>query len=77
MLNNVTVRIVDFSARYRWPVIVVGSLLMVATACFDYARFTITTDVHHLIFPVLLLVSSESNHTSGVYPTIHLSASFS
>ena len=49
MLNNVIVRIVDFSASYRWPVIVVGSLLMVVTACFDYGRFTITTDVEALI----------------------------
>jgi hypothetical protein len=53
MLNNVVVGIVDFSARYRWPVIVIGSLLMVATACFDYARFTITTDVEALISPSL------------------------
>jgi len=49
MLKKVIVRIVDFSARYRWPVIVVGGLLMVATTCFDYARFTITTDVEALI----------------------------
>jgi hypothetical protein len=49
MLNNTIVRTVDFSVRYRWPVIVVASLLMVATACFDYARFTITTDVEALI----------------------------
>jgi hopanoid biosynthesis associated RND transporter like protein HpnN len=49
MLNTVVVRIVDFCAHYRWPVIVAGSLLMVATACFDYARFAITTDVEALI----------------------------
>jgi uncharacterized protein len=49
MLNNIIVRIVDFSASHRWLVIVVGSLLMVTTACFDYARFTITTDVEALI----------------------------
>jgi uncharacterized protein len=49
MLISIIVRIVDFSARYRWVVIIVGSLLMVATACFDYARFAITTDVQALI----------------------------
>jgi len=53
MLNNIIVCVVDFSARYRWPVIIVGSLLMVATACFDYVRFTITTDVEALISPSL------------------------
>ena len=49
MLNSVIVLIVDFCARHRWPVIVIGTLLMVATAGFDYARFTITTNVEALI----------------------------
>jgi len=49
MLNSVIVRIVEFSARHRWPVIIFGGLLMVATACFDYYRFSITTDVEALI----------------------------
>jgi hypothetical protein len=49
MLNTVVVYVVEFSARYRWPVIIFGSLLMVATACFDYYRFAITTDVEALI----------------------------
>jgi len=49
MLNTVIVYVVEFSARYRWPVIIFGSLLMVATACFDYYRFAITTDVEALI----------------------------
>ena len=49
MLNSVIVRIVDFCARHRWPVIVIGTFLMVATAGFDYQRFSITTDVEALI----------------------------
>jgi hopanoid biosynthesis associated RND transporter like protein HpnN len=49
MLNSIIVSIVDFCARHRWPVIVVGTLLMVATGGFDYERFSITTDVEALI----------------------------
>jgi hopanoid biosynthesis associated RND transporter like protein HpnN len=49
MLNSVIVSIVDFCARHRWPVIAIGTLLMVATAGFDYKRFSITTDVEALI----------------------------
>jgi uncharacterized protein len=49
MLNSVIVRTVDFCARQRWPVIAIGTLLMVATAGFDYERFSITTDVEALI----------------------------
>jgi uncharacterized protein len=49
MLNSVIVRIVDFCARHRWLVILIGTLLMAATAGFDYERFSITTDVEALI----------------------------
>jgi uncharacterized protein len=49
MLNSVIVSIVDFCARRRLPVIAIGALLMVATAGFDYDRFSITTDVEALI----------------------------
>jgi uncharacterized protein len=49
MLNAVIVSIVDVCARHRWPVILIGTLLMVATAGFDYERFSITTDVEALI----------------------------
>jgi len=49
MLNAAIVSIVDFCARHRRPVIVIGALLMVATAGFDYERFSITTDVEALI----------------------------
>jgi hopanoid biosynthesis associated RND transporter like protein HpnN len=53
MLNSIMVRVVDFCARYRWPVIVVGILLTTATAGFDYERFSITTDVEALISQTL------------------------
>jgi hopanoid biosynthesis associated RND transporter like protein HpnN len=49
MLNSIVVRVVDFCARYPWPVIVVGILLTAATTGFDYERFSITTDVEKLI----------------------------
>jgi uncharacterized protein len=53
MLNSIVVRVVDFCARYRWPVIVVGVMLTAATAGFDYDRFSITTDVEALISQTL------------------------
>jgi hypothetical protein len=49
MSNSIIVSIVDFCALHRWPVIVAGTLLMAATAGFDYERFSITTDVEALI----------------------------
>ena len=49
MLSTFVVRIVNFSASYRWPVIVAGSILMLVTAGFDYAEFKISTDVEALI----------------------------
>ena len=38
-----------FAPVIAWPVILIGTLLMVATAGFDYERFSITTDVEALI----------------------------
>jgi len=49
MMNSAIVRIVDFCARHRWIVIAAGVLLMVATAAYDVARFSINTDVESLI----------------------------
>jgi hopanoid biosynthesis associated RND transporter like protein HpnN len=49
MMNSAIVRIVDFCARYRWAVIACGTLLMIATAGYDAARFSINTDVESLI----------------------------
>jgi len=49
MINSVIVLVVDFCARHRWPVIIIGIVMMVATAGFDYERFSITTDVEALI----------------------------
>jgi uncharacterized protein len=49
MINSAIVRIVDFCARYRWTVIIAGTLLMVGAAVFDAARFSINTDIEGLI----------------------------
>jgi hypothetical protein len=43
------VRIVDFCVRHRWIVIVSGVLLMVTTAAYAAARFSINTNVESLI----------------------------
>ena len=48
-MNSAIVRIVDFCAQYRWMVAIAGTLLMVGTAAFDAARFSINTDVEGLI----------------------------
>ncbi len=49
MMNSAIVRTVDFCARYRWLVIVAATLLMLGTAAFDAARFSVNTDVESLI----------------------------
>ncbi len=49
MLSSVVVRIVDFCARRRSQVLVVGILLTAAAATYDVARFSITTDTDSLI----------------------------
>src|SRR6202000_720890 len=49
MMNSAIVRIVDFCARHRWIVIASGALLMIATAGYDAARFSINTDIESLI----------------------------
>ena len=43
------VRVVDFCARYKWVVLVIGTLILVGTAAFDAARFSINTDIEGLI----------------------------
>ncbi|MGC2808817.1 MAG: MMPL family transporter [Bradyrhizobium sp.] len=49
MMNSVIVRIVDLCARFRWTVIVLGTLLMLGAAAYDVARFSVNTDVEGLI----------------------------
>jgi uncharacterized protein len=49
MINPVILRLVDFCARYRWTVVILGTLLMLASAVFDVAKFSINTDVEGLI----------------------------
>ncbi|MGA7803940.1 MMPL family transporter [Bradyrhizobium sp.] len=49
MISRAIVRVVDFCAHYRWLVIIAGALLLLGTAVFDVARFSINTDVEGLI----------------------------
>ncbi|WP_036052213.1 MMPL family transporter [Bradyrhizobium sp. URHD0069] len=53
MINSAIVRLVDFCARYRWTVVIVGTLLMLGAAVFDVAKFSINTDIQGLISPNL------------------------
>src|ERR1700722_19346705 len=49
MINSAIVRIVDFCARHRWTVVIVGLLVMVGAATFAVTKFSINTDVEGLI----------------------------
>ena len=49
MLSSAVVRIVDFCARRRWPMIAAGVLLAVIAAAYDVANFSINTDIEALI----------------------------
>src|SRR4030088_449331 len=49
MIHSAIVRIVDFCARNRWPIVIAGTLLMLGAAAFDAARFSINTDIEGLI----------------------------
>jgi uncharacterized protein len=53
MINSAIVRIVDFCARYRWTVVIVGTLLMLGAAVFDVVKFSINTNIQGLISPNL------------------------
>jgi hopanoid biosynthesis associated RND transporter like protein HpnN len=48
-MNSAIARIVDLCARYRWTLIIAGTLLMIGSATFDAARFSINTDIEGLI----------------------------
>jgi uncharacterized protein len=49
MINSAIVRIVNFCARYRWMIVIVGTLLVLGAATFDAARFSINADIERLI----------------------------
>jgi len=48
-MSRIIVRVVRFCAGHARLVILVGALLMIGTAVFDIARFSINTDVEALI----------------------------
>jgi predicted RND superfamily exporter protein len=49
MIRSSIVRVVNFCAHRRWAIIIAGTLLIVAAAIFDAARFSINTDLEELI----------------------------
>jgi hypothetical protein len=49
MINSAIVRLVDFCARYRWTIVILGTLVMLGAAAFDAAKFSINTDIQGLI----------------------------
>src|SRR5258706_15489722 len=48
-INPAIVRIVDFCARYRWMIVIAGTLLMLGAAAFDATQFSIDADIEGLI----------------------------
>jgi len=49
MIKSAIVRTVDYCARYRWTVVIAGTLLMLGAVAFDAAKFSVNTDVEALI----------------------------
>jgi hopanoid biosynthesis associated RND transporter like protein HpnN len=49
MINSAIVRLVDYCALHGRTVVIAGALLMLATAIFDFSKFSINTDVEALI----------------------------
>jgi hopanoid biosynthesis associated RND transporter like protein HpnN len=49
MISGATVKIVDFCARHKLAIIVVGTLLLLGSATFDALTFSINADVEALI----------------------------
>jgi uncharacterized protein len=49
MISRATVKIVDFCARHKLAIIVVGTLLLLGSATFDALTFSVNTDVEALI----------------------------
>ncbi|MGM5028280.1 MMPL family transporter [Tardiphaga sp. 862_B3_N4_1] len=49
MVRSVVIRVVDFCARYPWPVFILGALLAASAAVYDVTRFSINTDTENLI----------------------------
>ena len=53
MMNKTIVRIVDLCVRHWWAVIAAGVVLLLGTAIYDVARFSINTDIEALLSPNL------------------------
>jgi uncharacterized protein len=80
MLTPKVVRIVEFSARNNWLIVIVGAVLMVAAAAYDAARFSIDTNVEVLSSQSLpwhkrQLALSEAFPQKGISAVIRASTS--
>jgi uncharacterized protein len=53
MLRTIIARTVDFSTRFRWPVVAVALLLALVSGLYAGRYFAIDTDINHLISPDL------------------------
>ena len=53
MLRSFIARTIDFSTRFRWPVVAVTLLVAVLSAAYAARYFAIDTDINHLISPDL------------------------
>ncbi|HKA73871.1 MAG TPA: hypothetical protein VKE26_18815, partial [Xanthobacteraceae bacterium] len=49
MLRSTIARIVDFSTRHRWPVIVAALAVAVLSSIYAARYFAIDTDINHLL----------------------------
>ena len=49
MLRSIIARVVDFSTRYRWPVIAAALVLAVLSSLYAARHFAIDTDINHLL----------------------------
>jgi hopanoid biosynthesis associated RND transporter like protein HpnN len=68
MLSSAIVRVVEFCARRRWQVLIVGTVLAATAAAYDVARFSITTDTADLISQKLAWNQRQSIFSSAFPP---------
>jgi hopanoid biosynthesis associated RND transporter like protein HpnN len=68
MLSSAIVSIVNFCARRRWQLLIVGTVLAAVAATYDVARFSITTDTEGLISQKLVWNQRQSIFSSAFPP---------
>ncbi len=50
-ITALVVRAIDLCARYAWPVIAAGVLLLIVSSWYAATHFAMTTDINQLISP--------------------------